>query len=466
MTTPPAAPLRVALANGSFEQPAVTDVEILPDASQTQAAKRVPGWLTTASDHKIELWHSGFNGVPAADGVQFAELNANEVSTLYQDLPTTPGTKLYWRLYHRGRQGDDTMALDIGAPGSAVEQRRFTDGNTAWGYYTGTYTVPAGQTLTRFAFRSISAAGGNRSVGNFLDGIFFGTAPYVVLAKAAIPAGPLEVGDVVTYRITAKNEGGGGAENLIVSDVIPQGTTYLPGSLRIVDGPNAGAKSDAQGDDQAYYDAQADKVAFHLGNGASAVEGGSLPSTETLPAGTTVEYRVVIDRAGAGKQISNTATASYENRLGDTPEPLTSTSNEQVTQVKPAADLTVAKAADATTVTVGQTVTYRIIVHNAGPNDATGVTAIDQLPDGLTFLSAEGPGSYAPATGQWTVGDLADGATATLVLRAKATKAGLIGNTVTASGNEKDPDTTNNTDTVSVCVEPAPSCCDPCASQE
>ncbi|WP_031031178.1 isopeptide-forming domain-containing fimbrial protein [Streptomyces sp. NRRL WC-3725] len=465
MTTPPAAPLRVALTNGSFEQPAVTGVELLPDASQTQASKWVPGWLTTASDHKIELWQSGTHGVPAADGAQFAELNANEVSTLYQDLPTTPGTKLYWRLYHRGRQGDDTMALDIGAPGSTVEQRQFNDGTTAWGYYTGTYTVPAGQTLTRFAFRSVSAAGGNRSVGNFLDGIFFGTAPYVELAKTAIPAGPLEVGDVVTYRITAKNEGGGGAENLILSDVIPPGTTYLPGSLRIVDGPNAGAKSDAQGDDQAYYDAAANKVVFHLGDGASAAAGGSLPSTETLPAGTTVEYRAVIDRASGGKQISNTATASYDNRLGDTPEPLTSTSNEQVTQVKPAADLTVTKAADATTVTVGQTVTYRITVHNTGPNDATGVTVTDQLPEGLTFLSAEGtPASYDPATGQWAVGDLADGATTTLVLRAKATKAGLISNTATATSNEKDPDTTNNTDAVSVCVEPAPSCCDPCAS--
>jgi uncharacterized repeat protein (TIGR01451 family) len=466
MATPPAVPLRVSLVNGSFEAPTVTNYEILPDASQTQAAKRVPGWLTTASDHMIELWRSGFNGVPAAEGAQFAELNANQVSTLYQDLPTTPGTKLYWRLYHRGRQGEDTMALDIGAPGSTAEQRRFTDGNTAWGYYTGTYTVPAGQTLTRFAFRSISAAGGNRAVGNLLDGIFFGSAPYVLLAKTAIPAGPLEVGDVVTYRITAKNEGGGGADNLVLTDIVPEGTTYLPGSLRIVDGPNAGAKSDAKGDDQAYYDAAANKVVFHLGNGASGVAGGSLPSTETQPAGTTVEYRVTIDRASGGKQISNTATASYDNRLGDRPEPLTSTSNEQITQVKPAADLTVTKAADATTVTVGQTVTYRITVHNTGPNGATGVTVTDRLPDTLTFLSADGtPGRYDPATGQWTVGDLADGDTATLVLRAKATKAGLISNTATATSNEKDPDTTNNTDTVSVCVEPAPSCCDPCAGQ-
>ncbi|MFI0777370.1 isopeptide-forming domain-containing fimbrial protein [Streptomyces sp. NPDC021212] len=467
MATPPVAPLRVALVNGSYEEPTVNGMAFLPDASQTQASNRVPGWLTTASDHMIELWQSGFQGVPAAEGNQFAELNANEVSTLYQDLPTTPGTTLYWRLYHRGRQGDDTMALDIGAPGSTVEQRRFTDGNTAWGYYTGTYVVPAGQMLTRFAFRSVAAAGGNRSVGNFLDGIFFGTAPYVTLDKVAIPVGPLKVGDVVTYRITAKNEGGGAAESLVLTDVIPDGTTYLPGSLRIVDGPNAGVKTDAEDDDQAAYDPEANQVVFHLGNDASGTQGGSLPNTETLPAGTTVEYRVTIDLAAAGQQISNTATATYENRLGETPEPLTATSSEQITEVKPAADLTVAKAADATTVTVGQTVTYRIAVHNAGPNAATGVTVTDPLPDSLTFLSADAtPGTYDPATGQWTVGDLANGATATLVLRAKATKPGRITNTATAAGNEKDPDTTNNTDIVTVCVEPPPACCDPCSPAE
>ncbi|CAM5644882.1 hypothetical protein SMICM304S_01866 [Streptomyces microflavus] len=178
-----------------------------------------------------------------------------------------------------------------------------------------------------------------------------------------------------------------------------------------------------------------------------------------------MEYRVVISRESGGSQISNTATASYENRLGDTPQPLTSTSNEQITQVKPAADLTVTKAADATTVTVGQTVTYRITVSNTGPNPATGVSVNDPLPGGLTFLSAYGTqGGYDPTTGHWAVGDLADGATATLVLRAKATRPGPIANTATVTGQEKDPDVTNNTDTVTVCVERAPSCCDPCSS--
>ncbi len=465
MSTP--IPLRVALRNGGFEEPTVAGVEILPDASQTQAPKYVPGWLTTATDHRIELWRSGFNGVPAAEGSQFAELNANQESTLYQDLPTTPGTTVYWRLYHRGRLGQDTMALDIGAPGAVgAEQRRFTDGNTAWGFYTGSYTVPAGQTTTRFAFRSVAAAGGNESVGNFLDGVVFATAPLVVLTKTAIPQGPVEIGDVITYRITAKNEGGGAAENLSLTDAIPAGTTYVPGSLNIVDGPNAGPKTDQTGDDQGYFDADENRVVFHLGNAATAGQAGSLPNTETLPAGTTVEYRVRVDQASAGGQVANTATAAYENQLGPTPQPLTATSNETVTDVRPAADLSVIKSADDTTVTVGQTVTYRITVRNAGPNQATGVIVADQLPATLAFLSATATqGGYEPATGTWTVGNLPEGGTATLTLQAKATQAGPVTNTATVRGNETEPADGDNSNSITICVE-ATAPCDPCGPCE
>ncbi len=171
-----------SLINGSFEEPVVPagTWKLFPDAAQ-EKSNSVPGWRTSATDHMIEIWRSGFNGVPADDGQQFAELNATQVSTLYQDVPTIPGMTLHWRLSHRGRQGADTMALDIGTPETPVEQRRMTDGNTAWGHYEGTYKVPAGQTNTRFSFRAISAAGGSQGVGNFLDGVFFG-APDVVIS--------------------------------------------------------------------------------------------------------------------------------------------------------------------------------------------------------------------------------------------------------------------------------------------
>lgn len=58
-----------------------------------------------------QLWGTD-RSIP--DGNQFAELNANEVSTLYQNVSTVGGHIYEWGLSHRGREGKDTMALIIG----------------------------------------------------------------------------------------------------------------------------------------------------------------------------------------------------------------------------------------------------------------------------------------------------------------------------------------------------------------
>ena len=160
------------LTNGGFEAPGgvATFVQI-PDAT-------VPGWSTTASDGLIELWHTGFNGVPAGVGTQFAELNATQPSTLYQDVATTPGETIEWSLLHRGRGGVDVMRVIIGPPaGPLVAQGAdISDGTAAWGRTTRRYTVPPGQTTTRFGFMAVSAVGG-ASIGNFLDDITFAPVP-------------------------------------------------------------------------------------------------------------------------------------------------------------------------------------------------------------------------------------------------------------------------------------------------
>ena len=171
------------LVNGSFEFPRVPVEEGLKfflDASPPQPGdelEHVPGWMTTATDHMIELWLSGHESVLPYEGRQFAELNANQVSTLYQDCVTEPGMTVQWGLSHRGRTGTDTMALLIGPPDALVKQQEFADG-TQWRRYEGSYTIPDGQTLTRFAFKSINldpkVDPKTLSVGNFLDDIYFG----------------------------------------------------------------------------------------------------------------------------------------------------------------------------------------------------------------------------------------------------------------------------------------------------
>ncbi|WP_256862547.1 Ig-like domain-containing protein [Microbispora sp. GKU 823] len=180
----------INLVNGSFEAPPVATADWnIPDASTNPGV----GWHTTAADRKLEFWRSGMGEGPSADGQQFAELNANYASTLYQDLPTVPGTRMTWSLYHRGRLGTDVMQVLIGAPGATVPQTPtgasspdISDGNTAWGHYTGVYVLPPGQTVTRFAFQSVSATGGSPTAGNFLDGVTFTTPTCLSTAKSVV----------------------------------------------------------------------------------------------------------------------------------------------------------------------------------------------------------------------------------------------------------------------------------------
>ena len=103
------------LQNGSFE----AGQTFTNDYSQPNQ-NAVPSWNTTAFEGKIELFRKNTNtyisGVtlePTA-GTYAAELNADEESTLYQNVKTTPSSVYEWGLDHGGRTTMDTMALVIG----------------------------------------------------------------------------------------------------------------------------------------------------------------------------------------------------------------------------------------------------------------------------------------------------------------------------------------------------------------
>ncbi len=170
---------QAGLVNGGFESPMLGS-----STYSIMDANLIPGWSTTASDNKMEIWSQGFNGVTSYEGNQHAELNANMVSTLYQDVSgITAGSIVGYQFAHRGRSGLDQMRFTLtglgvdGLFGTSDDTELFTqlvgDGNTAWGFYSGSNIVALGDTV-RFSFISVSAAGGNQSIGNFLDAADFG----------------------------------------------------------------------------------------------------------------------------------------------------------------------------------------------------------------------------------------------------------------------------------------------------
>ena len=76
--------------------------------------------------------------------------------------------------------------------------------------------------------------------------------------------------------------------------------------------------------------------------------------------------------------------------------------------------------------TPGQRVTYTLTLTNNGPGVATGVTALDKLPAGVAFVSAQGDGSYDSATGVWDLSDapLAKGDVKTIAITVEITGEG------------------------------------------
>jgi hypothetical protein len=162
--------------NGGFEEP-------YAGPGTNTYPVTIPGWHT--NDSSFEIWGSGFQGVPAYEGVQFAELNAFIAGTLYQDVANIgAGSRVGFQFAHRGRAGIDTMRFtltDLGADqviGGGDDTVLFTnvyaDGTSAWGFYDASVLTPIyalGNTV-RFAYTAIEFS--SSSVGNFLDAADFG----------------------------------------------------------------------------------------------------------------------------------------------------------------------------------------------------------------------------------------------------------------------------------------------------
>ncbi|GEL92787.1 MucBP domain-containing protein [Enterococcus villorum] len=159
---------KINIVNGDFESPVIEG-----GYPKFYSQEDFPGWKTTASDGKIELQPNGFEDTTASSGKQWAELNANVPGALYQDIPTTPGSVIYWQISHRGRKGVDTAVVKFGAPGSSLETIETMKTGKEWKTYSGYYTVPEGQTTTRFQFEAVSTATGDNSTGNLIDNVVF-----------------------------------------------------------------------------------------------------------------------------------------------------------------------------------------------------------------------------------------------------------------------------------------------------
>ncbi|PHR68973.1 MAG: hypothetical protein COA67_11890, partial [Lutibacter sp.] len=201
------------------------------------------------------------------------------------------------------------------------------------------------------------------------------------------------VGDQITFNIVITNDGTEEATGVTVLEVIEDGYTYVNHSV------SSGEYDETTG------------MWINLDN---------------IPSGAqeTLTVTVIVNASG---DYTNTA----EIMTSDQEDPDSTPGNGVATEDDidtidtiipiPLVDISVTKVIDNLMPISGEEVVFTITVTNDGPSDATGVVVTDALPDGYIFVSAD-PGvgnTYDDLSGEWSVGDLANGVTEMLTVTAE-----------------------------------------------
>jgi uncharacterized repeat protein (TIGR01451 family) len=171
-----------------------------------------------------------------------------------------------------------------------------------------------------------------------------------------------------------------------------------------------------------------------------------------LAAGASAMVTIVVTPTAAGA-LTDTAAVTMD-QADPTPGDNSVTLPISVAAVATTADLALSAGAP-DSVTLGENVTYTLMVTNGGPSGATGVSLTDTLPAGVTFVSTTG--GVAPVGGVLTfaLGNLAAGASTTVTIVVTPTTAGTLQDTAAVGAKETDPSPADNTVARTTTVAPA-----------
>ena len=210
------------------------------------------------------------------------------------------------------------------------------------------------------------------------------------------------VGDVVTFTVVITNQGATAATGVVVTDQLPSGYTFTGFTTT-------------------------------LGTYSS---GAGLWTVGTLPAGSSASLTLtaIVNASGDYVNLAEVTSADQDDvdstpgngvdtdgdgDVTDDPGDEDDGDGAEVTPQAQLIDLELNKSVSDPAPSVGDEVTFTILVNNQGPNTATGVVVTDQLPSGYIFTGfTASQGTYNSAAGIWTVGTLAAGQTETLRLTA------------------------------------------------
>ncbi|MEO6566480.1 MAG: hypothetical protein ABIO63_10655, partial [Casimicrobiaceae bacterium] len=260
----------------------------------------------------------------------------------------------------------------------------------------------AGTVVTNTAFASGSSGGNTYTTPNASASYTIaGASADVSMVKTLVTAGPFISGQSISYTLVVANAGPDTATSVQVTDT--------PTNLAITG----------------------------VSGGGCAALPCTIPSL-AMGASVTINVTATISAAGA---FDNSASANA-TQTDPNPGNNTDSTGNGGTAVA-SADVSMVKTlTTAGPFTSGQSISYTLVVANAGPDTATSVQVTD-TPTNLAITGVSGGGCAALPC---TIPSLAMGASVTINVSATISAAGAFDNSASANATQTDPNPGNNTD--------------------
>jgi uncharacterized repeat protein (TIGR01451 family) len=236
-------------------------------------------------------------------------------------------------------------------------------------------------------------------------------------------------GGLIVYTLTYTNFGNVDATGVTITETVPLNTTFDAASSTSGWSCTAGAPGGTN-------------CTFAVGTLA-----------RTASATVTFAVRVLNPVPSGVDQISNTASITDDGSRGPDPTP-PNNSDDEITPLDAAPDLTITKDDGENVVLAGDTLTYTLVIANVGNQNATGVLVEDTLPLALNFVSASNGGTLSAGVVSWPLFDLAASQTVTYTLITTVADPVPVGtrtilnsvNVEDDGSNGPDPTPSNNSD--------------------
>ncbi len=210
------------------------------------------------------------------------------------------------------------------------------------------------------------------------------------------------VRDSIKFTITIKNSGLSDATNVEIEDILPE------------------------------------SVKFSSANGTYVNDGQNVKWTlDKVKGNSSVSVYVIVSAVSNGPAVNFANVTCSQNSTANT------TSDE--IEVKPVVNLTVVKTTNASDIYVGDRVSYNIVVKNNGPSNASNVIVVDELPNGLKFVSSDVDCVEDNGKVTWNISKLTAGENLTIEVVCIAVVSGNLTNAVNVTCDENRTNITGGT---------------------